>query len=125
MAASGVQDLGAASDIESYLLRVTGEGGAEIRRVLFFRYRHSAFDLIPPAFHTLVTSGAGTLARYQSHATILNVDLVSCSFKFDGRIGGTSGAIVTETDPAQFNATSDGAVCARQMRPARSSGQHR
>jgi hypothetical protein len=47
MAASGVQDLGAASDIESYLLRVTGEGGAEIRRVLFFRYRHSAFDLIP------------------------------------------------------------------------------
>ena len=104
MAASGVQDLGAASDIESYLLRVTGEGGAEIRRVLFFRYRHSAFDLIPPAFHTQVTSGAGTLARYQSHATILNVDLVSCSFKFDGRIGGTSGrtgraAIVTETDP--------------------------
>lgn len=104
MAASGVQDLGAASDIESYLLRVTGEGGAEIRRVLFFRYRHSAFDLIPPGFHTRVTSGAGTLARYQSHATILNVDLVSCSFKFDGRIGGTSGrtgraAIVTETDP--------------------------
>jgi hypothetical protein len=98
--------------------------------VLFFRYRHSAFDLIPPAFHTRVTSGAGTLARYHTHATILNVDSVTCSFKFDGRIGGTSGrtgraAIVTETDPAQFNATSDGAVCARQMRPARSSGQHR
>jgi hypothetical protein len=35
MAASGLQDSGAASDIESYLLRVTGEDGAEIRRVLF------------------------------------------------------------------------------------------
>ena len=34
----------------------------------------------------------------------MNVDSVTCSFKFDGRIGGTSGrtgraAIVTETDP--------------------------
>jgi hypothetical protein len=47
--------------------------------VLFFRYRHSAFDLIPPAFHTRVTSGAGTLARYHTHATILNVDSVTCS----------------------------------------------
>ena len=47
MAASGVQDLGAGSDIESYLLRVTGEGGAEIRRVLFFRYPDSAFGSRP------------------------------------------------------------------------------
>src|SRR5262245_46458493 len=104
MAASGVQDPGAASDIESYFLRVTGEGGAEVRRVVFFRYRRAAFNLLPPAFHTRVTSGAGTLARYQTHATILNVDSVTCSFKFDGRIGGTSGrtdhgAIVTDTDP--------------------------
>jgi len=125
MAASGVQDLGAASDIESYLLRVTGEGGAEIRRVLFFRYRHSAFDLIPPAFHTRVTSGAGTLARYQSHATILNVDLVSCSFKFDGRIGGTSGrtgraAIVTETDPDTVQCDIRWRSVRQAMRPARS-----
>jgi hypothetical protein len=104
MAASGLQDSGAASDIESYLLRVTGEDGAEIRRVLFFRYRRSAFDLIPPAFHTRVTSGSGTLARYSSHVTIVNVDSLSCSFKFDAAIGGESGragraAFVTDTDP--------------------------
>lgn len=101
MAASGLQDSGAASDIESYLLRVTGEDGAEIRRVLFFRYRRSAFDLIPPAFHTRVTSGSGTLARYSSHATIVNVDSLSCSFKFDAAIGGRAGraAFVTDTDP--------------------------
>jgi hypothetical protein len=91
MAASGVQDSGAASDIESYLLRVTGEDGAEIRRVLFFRYRRSAFDLIPPTFHTRVTSGSGSLARYSSHATIVNVDSLSCSFKFDAAIGESPG----------------------------------
>ncbi len=104
MAASGVQDPGAASDIESYFLRVTGEGGAELRRVVFFRYRRAAFDLIPPAFHSRVTSGSGTLARYSSQATLLNVDSVSCSFKFDIAIGGSSGrtgsaALVTRTDP--------------------------
>ena len=104
MAASGVQDPGAAADIESYLLRVTGEAGMELRRVLYFRYRRAAFDLIPPALHTRVTRGGGTLARYQSNATVLGVDSLTCSFKFDARIDGTSGrngsaAIVTSPDP--------------------------
>jgi hypothetical protein len=104
MGAIGVPDPGAASDIESYFLRVTGEGGGELRRVVFFRYRRAAFDLIPPAFHTRVTSGSGTLARYSSQATLLNVDSMSCSFKFDVAIGGSSGrngsaAWVTRTDP--------------------------
>jgi hypothetical protein len=130
MATSGVQDPGAASDIESYFLRVTGEGGADVRRVVFFRYRRAAFDLLPPAFHTRVTRGTGTLARYQSHAKILNVDSVSCSFKFDERIGGTSGrtgrtAIVTpETDPDSVQCDIRWRSGARQMRPARASGQH-
>lgn len=104
MAASGVQDPGAAADIESYLLRVTGEAGTELRRVLYFRYRRAAFDLIPPAFHTRVTSGSGTLARYSSQATLLNVDSMSCSFQSDVAIDGSSGrngsaAWVTRTDP--------------------------
>jgi hypothetical protein len=104
MAASNVIDPGAASDIESYVLRVTGEAGAEVRGVVSFRYRRAVFDLVPPAFHTRVTTGSGRLALYQSPATIANVDSLSCSFKFDATIDGESGrrgraAIVRETDP--------------------------
>lgn len=105
MAATGVADPGAASDIESYLLRVIGEGGAEVRRVLFFRYRRAVFDLIPPSFHLRVTTGSGRLAVYQSHATIANIDSLTCSFSFDAPIGGDSGrigvpaAVITRTDP--------------------------
>src|SRR4029453_15443217 len=91
MAASGLRGSGAGSDIESYLLGGTGEDGAEIRRVLFFRYRRSAVDLIPPTFHTRVTSGSGSLARYSSHPPIVNVDSFSCSFKFDAAIGESPG----------------------------------
>jgi hypothetical protein len=104
LAASGVADPGAASDIQSYILRVTGEAGAEVRGVVPFRYRRAVFDLVPPAFHTRVTTGSGRLALYQSAATIVNVDSLSCSLKFDAAIDGESGrigraAIVRETDP--------------------------
>jgi hypothetical protein len=105
MAASNVIDPGAASDIESYVLRVTGEGGAEVRGVVPFRYRRAVFDIRPPSVHTRVTSGSGRLAVYQTPATIANVDSVSCSFTFDAPIGGDSGrsgvaaSIVTRTDP--------------------------
>jgi hypothetical protein len=89
--ASGVQDPGATSDVESYSLVVTGEGGVEVRRVLPFRYRHARFELVPPASHTRITSGSGRVALYQSLANVADVDSLSCSFKFDAPISGESG----------------------------------
>jgi hypothetical protein len=90
LGASGIQDPGAAADVEAYLLVATGEGGAEATRRLAFRYRRATFDLLPPVFHLRVTTGSGRLAVYSSHVNIANVDSLSCSFRFDSPIGGVS-----------------------------------
>jgi hypothetical protein len=129
MAASNVIDPGAASDIESYVLRVTGEAGAEVRGVVSFRYRRAVFDLVPPAFHTRVTTGSGRLALYQSPATIANVDSLSCSFKFDARLMVSPAEedvrpLYERPIRTPFVAKSGGAACERRTRPAPLSGQH-
>lgn len=77
---AGVADPAATSDVEAYRITVTGEGGAVVRRELKFRYRRANFELIPPTSHIRLTSGSGRTALYQSHARLLNVDLLSCSF---------------------------------------------
>jgi hypothetical protein len=77
--ALGVQDPGAAEDVEAYRLVVTGEGGAEVTRRLDFRYRRAVFELLPPALH----SRAGGLARYQVPARLAYVESVTCAFRVD------------------------------------------
>jgi hypothetical protein len=77
---AGVADPDAASDVEAYRITVTGEGGTVVSRELKFRYRRANFELIPPTFHTRITSGSGREALYQSRARLLYVDSLSCSF---------------------------------------------
>jgi hypothetical protein len=84
---AGVADPAATSDVEAYRLTVTGEGGAVVRRELKFRYRRANFELIPPAFHTLLTAGSGRTALYQARARLLNVDSLSCSFALPPVLG--------------------------------------
>jgi hypothetical protein len=66
--ALGVQDPGAAEDVEAYRLVVTGEGGAEVTRRLDFRYRRAVFEL---------------LARYQVPGRLAYVESVTCAFRVD------------------------------------------
>jgi hypothetical protein len=89
MGATNIADPGAAADVEGYRLTATGEGGREVTRRLDFRYRRSTFDLLPPVAHT--RSGGDFYTRYQSRARVLNVDSISCSFKFATVIEGESG----------------------------------
>jgi hypothetical protein len=118
--ASGVQDPGATSDVESYSLVVTGEGGAEVRRVVSFRYRRAQFELVPPASHTRITFGSGRVALYQSLANVANVDSLSCSFKFDAPIGGESGRAGTaRIAPAIGPSGGHVAVCEIRWRSVR------
>ena len=79
MGAIGVQDPGAAEDVEAYRLVVTGEAGAVEMRRRDFRYRRAVFELLPPALH----SRARGLARYQVPARLAHVDSVTCAFRVD------------------------------------------
>jgi hypothetical protein len=74
-----IADPDAAADVEAYRITVTGEAAA-VRQELKFRYRRANFELIPPTFHTRITSGSGRTALYQSRARLLNVDSLTCTF---------------------------------------------
>ena len=91
LSATGVIDPLAAADVEAYVLTATGERGVEVSRRIAFRYRRAEFNLVPPALHTRDTSEADHFTRYESHAHVMNVDSISCSFRFDTAIGGESG----------------------------------
>jgi hypothetical protein len=84
MSATGVADPGATDDVEAYVLTALGEFGAEMTRRLDFRYRRARFRLTPPTFHSTV----GTVALYQSFATVSNIDSVSCLFRIRLPFGG-------------------------------------
>jgi hypothetical protein len=89
MGARGIADPGATDDVEAYRLTATSGTGAVVTRRRDFRYRRAAFDLLPPVAHT--RGGGRHYTRYQTRARVLNVDSVSCSFKFAAAIEGEPG----------------------------------
>jgi hypothetical protein len=89
--ATRISDPGAKATVVAYELVAIGEDGTETRRRLDFRYRRAAFDLLPPVLHLRDTGPAPRETRYESDANLINVESLSCSFKFDRRIEGEDG----------------------------------
>jgi len=130
LAATAVIDPGAASDVEGYrLIATSGAGrevGREVRRNLPFRFRVAQFELRRLPSHLRVTSGplaAVHYTKYDALVNAVNVDSVTCSFRFDAPVDGESGRAGEASIVTTGGATV--AICEirwRNVRKARAGG---